>query len=210
MRTIKTIAILITSLLYSNLALAQESRPLSPRGKASTQVGGEWVVKDDRTRYVGGKWLDVEYGRPIKRDRENIFGSGESYGEKLNGDAPVWRAGANASTRLRTEAPLMIGGKHLDAGEYSLFIELKENSWTLIVSNHDYQKKYDREEKVKVWGSYDYQQSMDALRVPMQLSKSPHSVDQLTIGFVDVTKDSGKLTLSWDKEFATVEFSVMM
>ena len=87
MRTIKTIAILITSLLYSNLALAQESRPLSPRGKDSTQVGGEWVVKDDRTRYVGGKWLDVEYGRPIKRDRENIFGSGESYGEKLNGDA---------------------------------------------------------------------------------------------------------------------------
>ena len=210
MRTIKTIAILITTLLCSSLALAQESRPLSPRGKASTQVGGEWVVKDDRTRYVGGKWLDVEYGRPIKRDRENLFGSGENYGEKLNGGAPVWRAGANAATRLRTEAPLMIGGKHLDAGEYSLFIELKENSWTLIVSNHDYLEKYDREEKVKVWGSYGYQQSMDALRVPMQLSKSTHSVDQLTIGFIDVTKDSGKLVLLWDKEFASVEFSVMM
>ena len=47
--------------------------------------------------------------------------------------APVWRAGANQTTRLKTEVPLEIGGKKLAPGEYSLFVDLKEGGWTLIV-----------------------------------------------------------------------------
>ncbi len=210
MRAINTMTIMGSVLLCGSLALAQETRPMSPRGWAATQVSGEWVTEGDRTSYTGGKWLEVEYGRPIKRGRENLFGSGDGYGEGLNAGAPVWRAGANVSTRLRTEVPLMIGGKRLEAGEYSLFIDLKENNWTLIVSNHDYQEKFDREEKVKLWGAYGYQESMDVLRAPMKLSKSAQATDQLTIGFVDVTKDSGTLALWWDKEVGVVEFSVAM
>lgn len=49
--------------------------------------------------------------------------------------APIWRAGANVSTRLRTDVPLAIGGKTVAVGEYSLFIDLKENNWTFVVSN---------------------------------------------------------------------------
>ena len=38
---------------------------------------------------------------------------------------PVWRAGANVSTRLKTEVPLTFGGKTVPPGEYSLFIDLE-------------------------------------------------------------------------------------
>ena len=50
------------------------------------------------------------YSRPLKRGRE-LFGTGDAYATKLNAGAPVWRAGADVSTRLKTEAPLVIGGK---------------------------------------------------------------------------------------------------
>jgi hypothetical protein len=94
-------------------------------------------------------------GRPIKRGRE-LFGAGDAYATKLNAGAPVWRAGANVSTRLKTEAPLVIGGKPLPAGEYTMFIDLKPGNWTLIVSNHKPQMTYDPNNKTEIWGSYGY------------------------------------------------------
>src|SRR5687768_14638354 len=111
-------------------------RPASPSGSAQTQVAGAYV-KDaqGRERYEGGKWIEITYSRPIKRGRD-VFGSGADYGKTLLAGAPVWRAGANVSTRLNTEVPLVIGGKTVPAGEYSLFVELKSpTDWTLIVSS---------------------------------------------------------------------------
>ena len=50
------------------------------------------------------------------------------------GPPPVWRAGANASTRLNTEAALTFGDQKVPAGEYTLFIDVKSpTSWTLMV-----------------------------------------------------------------------------
>ena len=89
---------------------ADDHRPKSPTGAAATQIGDAWI--------------DVTYSRPILRGREEIFGSGETYGDTVTGRAPVWRAGANYTTRLITEAPLVVGGARIDPGEYTLFVEL--------------------------------------------------------------------------------------
>jgi hypothetical protein len=93
-------------------------RPASPPGTAATQVGGAWSApdKDGEQRHSGGKWIEVTYSRPILRGRTNIFGSGADYGKKVLAGAPVWRAGANQTTKLMTEVPLEIGGKRLDPG----------------------------------------------------------------------------------------------
>ena len=42
----------------------------------------------------------------------------------------------------------------------------------------------------------------------MQVSKLPFSVEQFTIGFVDVTDRGGKLAIWWDTVSATVPFTV--
>jgi hypothetical protein len=185
-------------------------KPASPTGTAATQVGGTWAkaTPDAEPRYAGGKWIEITYGRPILRGRTAIFGAGADYGKKVSDGVPVWRAGANQTTRFATEVPLVFGGKTLAAGEYSVFVELKPGAWTLIFSKQAFQQKYDPNEKVLTWGSYNYDKAQDVLRVPMTVGASPHSFDQFTIGFVDMTQGGGKLAMWWEKTMATVAFTV--
>ncbi|MGI0149269.1 MAG: DUF2911 domain-containing protein, partial [Thermoplasmata archaeon] len=127
MKANRFVSVIAAVLSFAVVSLAQESRPLSPEGTASTQVGGKWGVDKDGLRiYTGGKWIDVTYGRPILRGRTDVFGKGADYGKRVTGDTPIWRAGANLTTRLKTEMPIEIGGKRLEPGEYSLFVDLKE------------------------------------------------------------------------------------
>jgi len=185
-------------------------RPASPSGTAATEVGGSWSApdKDGNQRYSGGKWIEIVYSRPILRGRSNVFGSGADYGKKVNAGAPVWRAGANQTTKLKTEVPLEIGGKRLAPGEYDLFVDLKEPGWTLIVSTQPTQDKYDPNEKTKIWGSYGYDQKYDVVRVPMTMVKTNVSHEQFTIGFVDMSDAGGKLAMAWDKTAALVPFTI--
>jgi hypothetical protein len=41
----------------------------------------------------------------------------------------------------------------------------------------------------------------------MTVSEAAHSIDQLTIGFVDVTDTGGKLSVSWGHTVAMVDFA---
>jgi hypothetical protein len=185
-------------------------RPASPAGTAAAQVGGQWAKEkpDAEPRYTGGKWIDVTYGRPTLRGRTDIFGAGADYGKKVNAGAPVWRAGANQTTRFTTEVPLAFGGKTLPAGEYSVFVDLKPNAWTLIFSKQPYQQKYDANEKVATWGSDNYNPAQDVLRVPMTVGTSALPVEQFTIGFVGMTQAGGKLAMWWETTVATVPFTI--
>ncbi len=186
-------------------------RPPSPPGTAAIQVGGKWsdLASEERRRYTGGNWIEVTYSRPILRGRENIFGKGADYGKMVNSGAPVWRAGANVTTRLKTEVPLEIAGKRLAAGEYSLFVDLKESGWTLIVSTQPFMEKYDANEKTKTWGAFNYDPKYDVVRAPMKMITPAVSIDQFTIGFVDMSEKGGKLAMAWEKTAAVVPFNVV-
>ena len=193
-------------------SFAQEQRrPLSPGGTAATQVGGKWSEPDkngERT-YSGGKWIEVTYSRPMLRGRTDVFGKGADYGKAVYAGAPLWRAGANVTTTLKTDVPIEIGGKRLDPGEYSLFVDLKEPGWTLVVSNQPRQAKYDPNEKAKTWGAYNYDSKFDFVRVPMKMIAPAVSVDQFTIAFVDMSSEGGKLAMAWEKTGAVVPFKVL-
>jgi hypothetical protein len=198
-------------LACAGIALAQQARkPLSPDGTAATMIGGTWSApdKDGERAYNGGKWIEVTYSRPMLRGRTDIFGKGADYGKTVNGGAPVWRAGANQTTKLKTEVPLEIGGKKLAPGEYDVFVELKEAGWTLILSTQPTQEKYDANEKAKIWGAYGYDSKFDVVRVPMKMIMRDAVVDQFTIGFIDMSDKGGKLAMVWEKTVGTAPFTV--
>src|SRR4051794_38064523 len=98
----RTLALGMTLLAAATFATAQGNRPASPEGSSATQLGEK------------GKWIEITSGRPIKRGRD-LWGTGPTYGKMLLGNATIWRAGANVSTRLKTEAPLRIAGKAVPA-----------------------------------------------------------------------------------------------
>ena len=189
----------ITVLLFAAVALVgldtacAQNRAKSPRGEAATQIGEAWIT--------------VDYGRPILRGRQGIFGAGEEYGQKLFAGAPVWRVGANKSTRFHTEADLMFGDQKLPAGEYSIFIDLKPEQWTLIFSTHA-AKDSGRAPGDGLWGSYNYTADKDVIRVPMGVDALEASVDQFTISFMDVSSSGGTLAVIWDNVIGATSFTL--
>ena len=201
-------------LVAGALVVAQDARPLSPVGTAATQILGKYVKPAGRgapalggAAYEGGKWIEITYGRPLKRGRD-LWGSGANYGKDALVGTPIWRAGANVSTRLKTEVPLVINGKTVPLGEYSLFIDLKPNNWTFVVSSWAASPKYDPQNKEALWGSYSYTPDKDIVRAPMKLETLPHSVEELTWEFVDMSDSGGAMAIRWDKQGAAVEFKV--
>ena len=190
----------VAVLALAGVVVAQGQKPASPAGTAATQVGPKY-----------SKWIELTYSRPILRGRADIFGAGANYGKGLLAGAPIWRAGANVSTRLNTEVPLVIGGKTVPAGEYSVFIEIKgEKDWTLVLSTYGALVNPKEPKPDSLWGAYGYKADKDVVRAPMTVSASPVQVDQLTWGFTDVTEQGGTLQISWAKAAASVAFKVGM
>ena len=141
-------------MLTATLVAQGGRRPASPAGSAATEIGGKYDTSGAEPVYKGGKWIEITYGRPIKRGRDVFGGTGDKYGKVANPDAPVWRAGANTTTQLTTEVPLVINGKTVAPGTYTMFIDLKPNAWTLIISNWKAQTRYDPSNKNELWGAY--------------------------------------------------------
>jgi hypothetical protein len=179
--------------------------PTSPPGKAAVQVGGTWTkTADGGQRYEGGKWIVVDYSRPLLRGRKDIFGTGAEYGKFVSDGSPVWRAGANATTTLTTQVPLMIGGKTIAPGVYNVFVELKPGTWTLVLSNQPRQPKYDPNDKVNLYGSYNYDPKFDVVRAPMNVDGLDQKLEEFTITFLTASERMLMLTMAWENTVATV------
>lgn len=205
-RTSSAIAVVV--MLAGSIMLAQGGRPASPPGTAAAQVGGKFESGPEGPVYRNGKWIEITYGRPLLRGRDPFGAAGPQYGKVANPDAPVWRAGANNTTQLKTEVPLVINNKTVAPGTYTMFVDLKPNAWTLIVSNWKAQQRYDPNNKTELWGAYEYTPDKDVVRAPMTLAAGPMSVEQLTWAFTDMSEAGGKITLMWAKQVASVPFKV--
>ena len=206
--TRRWIAAAIAVVAATAAVAAQGGRPASPAGTSATQVGGKYVPGNDGATYQNGKWIEILYGRPIKRGRDLFGGTGANYGKTVNPDAPVWRAGANQTTQLKTEVPLVINGKTVPPGTYTVFIDLKPNNWTFIVSRWEAQKDFDENNKTQLFGAYGYTPDKDVVRAPMTMSTLPFSADQLSWQFLDMSDAGGKIAIMWDKNVASVPFRV--
>jgi hypothetical protein len=205
---LKTVMASAAVMVAATAMLAAQTPPASPDGKVQVEVGGKYVAGARGQSYQGGKWLEITYSRPNLRGRDTIFGAGADYGKDLLAGAPVWRAGANVSTRLKTPVALTIGGKTVPAGEYSIFIDLKENNWTFILSSYGAAATGGAADKANLWGAYNYTSDKDVVRAPMKHSKNTMSVEALTWGVVNVTPTGGEFAIWWGKEIATVPFTL--
>jgi len=79
------------------------------------------------TQNVAFTEISVAYGRPVARGRE-------LFGKLVPWDA-IWHPGADSATRIRFNHDVLLEGKPLSAGEYSLWLIPRESApWTVIVS----------------------------------------------------------------------------
>lgn len=195
-----------TTALLSAQAVPEVKLVPSPPGQAAAQLGGRWEkTAEGGQRYVDGKWVVVDYSRPLLRGRTPIFGTGADYGKMVTGDAAIWRAGANDTTRLTTQAPLQIGDKTVAPGVYNVFVDLKAGQWTLVLNTQPVQPKFDPNDKVRLSGATNYDAKFDILRVPMTVASRADSLEQFTIAFANVTTNTARLIMSWEKTVASID-----
>ena len=110
---------------------------------------------------------------------------------------PVWRAGANAATKLHTDADLTIGGLAVPKGNYTLFVDITDpDNWVLIVNKQTGQ-----------WG-LAHDPTQDLGRAAMKTSKPPAMVENLKYTLTDLGGGTGKLTLEWESYSASVPIAV--
>jgi hypothetical protein len=199
--------------LVGSAAMAQSvpgvKLPPSPAGQATVQLGGTWEkTAEGGPRYRDGKWVVVDYSRPLLRGRRNIFGSGADYGKQVMDGAVIWRAGANDTTRLTTQAPIQIGGKTIPPGVYSVFVDLKPGNWTFVLSTQPVQEQYDPKDTVKLYGAYNFDPKFEVLRAPMTVRTADSSVEQFTIAFVNVSESRATLTMAWETTVAALDIAL--
>lgn len=124
---------------------------------------------------IGTTQISITYGRPSVNERE-VFGGLEAYGE-------VWRTGANESTTITFSDDVMIEGKSVEAGTYSLYTIPRKDMWTIIINS-----------KLS-WGT-QYDKTKDVLRVDVPANEASH-IEQFLISFEEVTDSSAKCVLRW-------------
>jgi len=169
---------LLASLIFTLTIVAacqdnDKDRP-SPQASASCDLGM-------------GKTIKTVYSSPRLRGRKMI-GEHDPYGK-------VWRNGANEATTFVTSSDLLIGGKTVPAGSYTLFVLPNPDKWTLIINK-----------KTGEWGiPYTYEKD-ELARIDMKLSKLPSPVEDFTITY-DKTATGCSLREEWDTTRATVDIS---
>lgn len=165
----------LLAFLFTTVAFAQmsKSRP-SPAASATCDLGG-------------GKTIKTDYSSPRMKGRK-IYGDLVPFGE-------VWRTGANEATTFVTSADVVVGGKTVPAGSYTIFTVPGADKWTLIVNK-----------KTGEWGiPYKYE-SDELARVDMSVSKLPAPVEDFTIAY-DKSAGGCKLRIDWATTRASVDIS---
>jgi Protein of unknown function (DUF2911) len=138
-------------------------------------------------KFADGKIAAVAYSSPRMRGRK-IFGDLVPFDE-------VWRTGADNATAFVTKADLLVGGKNVPAGSYTLFTLPAQNKWTLIIS------KQTGEFGIPYPG-----EQFDFARVEMKVSKLPSPLENFTISF-DQAGASCTMKLDWETTRASIDIS---
>jgi hypothetical protein len=160
-RALLVIAILLCLLPSQSPA---QGYPFSQRGSVSQMVAFTSI--------------SITYGRPVARGR-TLFGSLVPWDQ-------IWHPGADSATRIVFNHDIVVEGKPLRAGEYSLWLIPREHApWTLIFSSaaHTFHKPYPGER-------------FEVLRVDATPEQASH-VESFTIYFPSVLRDDAVMQLHW-------------
>jgi hypothetical protein len=177
------------------LVLATSPAFASERGKASAAIDGKNVT--------------IDYGRPALK--------GRPLGELLKQlpEDRIWRAGDDQVTTITTAGDLLIGGKKLPAGKYSMYVHLGEDGSRSLVVNSDLGipliKIWDKAPANlanEPWPRLDgYQKNVadkELVRATMKKETIKAPVDTFTIDLKPVA-DGAKLNFAWGDESWSID-----
>lgn len=175
--------LIFTSLLF--VAATLSAQPTPPQGPPP---GPPKSPPATATATFGGKTVTITYSSPRVRGRAGqIFGKDGLISHDKG--YPVWRAGANAATKLHTETDLELGPNLalVPKGDYTLFVDISNpDKWVLIVNKQTGQS------------ALAYDKTQDLVRVEMGMEKPPEMVENLTYTLDSLGTKWGGLTLSWE------------
>jgi hypothetical protein len=160
--------ILAAAALLSRAAAAQaviETPAPSPKARVEQRVG----ITD----------LSVDYSSPGVKARK-IWGDLVPYDK-------VWRAGANAPTKLTVSRDFTFGGTAVKAGSYSVFVTPGKKTWTVAL-NTDLTASQD---------SHD--DKNDVARVAVTPAALPALRERLVYLLTDTEEDRTHLDLEWER-----------
>ena len=159
------------SLLALLFVFALGNNAVAQRGPAASPTA---TIK----QMVGNTEMEIIYSRPSLDGRDMA---------KLAPAGKVWRTGANANTKINFNKDVMLGGKSVPAGEYSMYTIPGASEWTIIIN------------KAKSWGT-QYDESQDVVRFTAKATKTSSSVETFHIGMTDFdknAKDNANIELAW-------------
>ena len=136
---------------------------------------------------INGKKISINYGRPSLKGRDLL---------SLAPVGTVWRLGMNQATEISSEADLMVAGKELKAGKYSLWAKKTgENNWTLAFHP-----------KTGIWGVPEMKEGYVA-ELPLKFTKVSDSAEQVTISLAE-NKGKAAVKIQWGTLELTGQFGV--
>jgi hypothetical protein len=169
----KMMALAFMTILFSGHLLAQEDKSKRPSPPATA------------TGKVNGATLTIDYSSPSVKGR-TIWGGLVPYDK-------VWRAGANEATIFSTDKPIMVEGKSLPAGKYTLFATPGQKQWTIFFNSQTGQ-----------WGATNNgDANMDATKTVLQVNVTPSMTGSSQEKLLYTVTSTG-FSLSWDKMMVPV------
>ncbi len=131
------------------------------------------------SQVIGVTKISVDYSAPAARDRE-IWGKLIPYGE-------MWRTGANSPTKVTFSTDVMVEGKKVEAGSYTLITIPTEDKWTVILNNDS-----------KGNGVFSYLEEDDVIRVEVTPEKAEMK-EYLAYTIVAQSDMEAHLVMNWEK-----------
>jgi hypothetical protein len=160
--------VIAAAVLLSRAAVAQpaiETPAPSPKARIEQRVG----ITD----------VSIDYSSPGVKGRK-IWGEVVPYDK-------VWRAGANAPTKLTVSRDFAFGGTQVKAGSYSVFVTPGKKTWTVAL-NTDLNATQD---------SHD--DKNDVAHVAVTPAALPALRERLIYLFSDTQDDRTDLDLEWER-----------
>ncbi|MHA8052654.1 DUF2911 domain-containing protein [Aquirufa sp. OSTEICH-129A] len=127
--------------------------------------------------------VEITYSRPALRGRK-IFGDIVPFGK-------LWRAGANAPTKITFGEDVKIQGKTLKAGSYQLMINPSEKSWEIIFNKGTN-------------GVFNYHPEENVLSTTVPTATLQYPVESLAYQFELVAANKMFIQISWEKTTVSI------
>lgn len=137
------------------------------------------------TQMVGLAEISMEYSRPGVKGRM-IFGDSD---EHLLKYGVLWRAGANATTKISFSEDVKINGKDIPEGEYAVYITPGAEEWTVFLYN----------DLSTVVNDDSYEQEKEVAKFAVKPEALANNVESLTFVIGNITSNPATWDMYWEK-----------